>query len=53
MRTDLENAGATVVDEPVVVDRSVITSRGPIDLAALTREVIGALQDMPATVVAE
>lgn len=34
MRRDLERAGATYVDEPVVVDGDIITSRGPIDLAA-------------------
>ena len=51
MRTDLENAGATFVDAPVVVDRGVITSRGPIDLAACTMAVIEALQEMPANAV--
>lgn len=33
VRTDLENAGAHWVDEPVVVDRNLITSRTPDDLA--------------------
>lgn len=34
MRRDLERAGATYVDAPVVIDGNLITSRGPIDLAA-------------------
>lgn len=32
MLVDLENAGATLVDAPVVVDDKLITSRGPLDL---------------------
>ena len=32
IRTDLRNAGAEVVDEPVVVDGNLITSRNPGDL---------------------
>ena len=32
IRTDLENAGATWVDEPVVVDSGLVTSRSPADL---------------------
>jgi len=32
IRTDLRNAGATVVDEPVVVDAGIVTSRAPQDL---------------------
>lgn len=46
IRTDLRNAGAEVVDEEVVVDGGVITSRSPDDLeafcAALVREVAAA-----------
>ena len=34
LRTDLINAGARWVDEPVVVDRNLITSRRPDDLPA-------------------
>lgn len=34
IRTDLENAGANVVDEPVVVDAGLVTSRTPKDLEA-------------------
>ncbi|MFK7769739.1 MAG: type 1 glutamine amidotransferase domain-containing protein [Mariniblastus sp.] len=32
MLVDLENAGAELVDEPVVVDGRLVTSRGPLDL---------------------
>jgi protease I len=34
IRTDLRNAGAHVVDEEVVVDGNLITSRSPSDLPA-------------------
>jgi protease I len=43
VRTDLENAGATWHDEPVVVDGHVITSRKPDDLPAFIQAVIDAL----------
>lgn len=33
IQVDLKNAGATVTDEPVVVDGNIITSRHPIDVA--------------------
>lgn len=32
MLVDLENAGAQLVDEPVVIDDRLVTSRGPLDL---------------------
>ena len=32
MLIDLENAGAQLVDEPVVIDDRLVTSRGPLDL---------------------
>jgi len=35
IRDDLVNAGATWVDEPVVTDRNVISSRRPPDLPAM------------------
>lgn len=41
IRTDMKNAGANVVDEKVVVDRGVITSRNPDDLDAF----VGAIED--------
>lgn len=43
IRTDLANAGATVVDEPVVVDGNLITSRRPGDLPAFCAAVVDAL----------
>jgi protease I len=39
MQPDLENAGATFVDAPVVVDGAIITSRAPIDLAAFVNAI--------------
>lgn len=42
MRPDLENAGATYLDEAVVVDGKFVTSRAPIDLAPFV-EAIGGL----------
>lgn len=38
-RLDLENAGATFVDEPVVIDGNVVTSRAPIDLAPFVHAI--------------
>ncbi|MEN3748810.1 type 1 glutamine amidotransferase domain-containing protein [Sphingomonas sp. HF-S3] len=43
IRTDLANAGATVLDEEVVVDGNLITSRKPDDIPAFNRAVIDAL----------
>jgi protease I len=40
LRTDLRNAGATVVDVPVVVDDGLITSRSPDDLPAFCEKVV-------------
>ncbi|UJR82130.1 type 1 glutamine amidotransferase domain-containing protein [Sandaracinus amylolyticus] len=40
LRTDLMNAGAKWVDEQVVVDRGLVTSRRPDDLAAFCAKVI-------------
>lgn len=36
IRTDLRNAGATVVDEEAVVDGNIVTSRKPEDIPAFT-----------------
>lgn len=44
VRTDLKNAGGTVVDEAVVEDRGVITSRKPDDLDAFVDAIANALQ---------
>ncbi|HSY06616.1 MAG TPA: type 1 glutamine amidotransferase domain-containing protein [Steroidobacteraceae bacterium] len=40
LRTDLRNAGAEWVDQEVVVDGKLVTSRKPDDLPAFNREVI-------------
>jgi protease I len=40
LRTDLCNAGATWVDQVVVVDQGLVTSRRPDDLAAFCAKVI-------------
>jgi len=39
LKTDLENAGAQWVDEQVVVDGKLVTSRKPDDLPAFNREL--------------
>jgi len=44
IRTDLRNAGATVVDEEVVTDGNLITSRMPDDVPAFTKAVIEAVE---------
>jgi protease I len=50
IKDDLVNAGAKVVDREVVRDGNLISSRGPGDLPAFVREIIGALarSDRPA-----
>ena len=40
LQTDLRNAGATWVDEEVVVDSNLVTSRKPDDLPAFNREAL-------------
>jgi protease I len=47
IRTDLRNAGAHVVDEEVVVDGNVITSRSPDDLPAFCAQLIQQLEQAP------
>lgn len=44
LRDDLVNAGAEWVDEPVVVDGHLISSRKPADLAAFNHALIEALR---------
>ena len=48
VRTDLENAGADVVDEEVVVDDNLITSRKPDDIPAFNKAIIAALTQVAA-----
>jgi protease I len=40
IRTDLENAGAKWVDEEVVVDEGLVTSRKPDDIPAFNRKLV-------------
>ncbi|QYF87096.1 type 1 glutamine amidotransferase domain-containing protein [Brevundimonas sp. PAMC22021] len=40
IRTDLKNAGANVVNEEVVVDKGLVTSRCPDDIPAFNRKMI-------------
>jgi protease I len=40
VRTDVENAGGTWVDEKVCVDRGLVTSRKPDDLPAFCRKLV-------------
>ncbi len=42
--TDLRNAGAEVVDAPVVSDGPLVTARGPDDAAAFARAMLAALE---------
>lgn len=43
VRKDLSNAGATVKDESVVVDKNIVTSRIPDDLDDFNREITNLL----------
>ena len=45
VRTDLKNAGAKWVDEEVVRDRNIITSRKPDDIPAFSRTLIEAMSN--------
>jgi protease I len=42
LKTDLKNAGAHWVDQEVVVDKGLITSRRPHDLPAFNRAIVEA-----------
>jgi len=44
IRTDLRNAGATVVDEPAVTDGNIVTSRRPEDVEAFTDALIAVIE---------
>jgi protease I len=43
IRTDLRNAGATVVDQEVATDDNLITSRSPDDLPAFSKTIVQTL----------
>ncbi len=45
IRTDLENAGAEVFDQDVVIDGKLITSRKPDDIPAFNQAIIAALEE--------
>lgn len=45
IRTDLLNAGATVLDEPIVRDGNLLTSRMPEDIPSFSQAFIEALAD--------
>ncbi len=47
IRTDLRNAGATVVDEAVVVDDGLVTSRSPDDIPAFCEKMIEEFAEGP------
>ncbi|MHA6793002.1 type 1 glutamine amidotransferase domain-containing protein [Pseudonocardia bannensis] len=44
IKVDVENAGGTWVDEPVVEDGNVITSRTPVDLPDFGRAIVSYLE---------
>lgn len=48
IRTDLRNAGASVVDEPAVTDGKIVTSRNPQDVEEFTNALIDLIEDAPA-----
>lgn len=45
IRSDIANAGADVIDEAVVIDANIITSRCPDDLTAFCDAIVGALTE--------
>jgi protease I len=45
VKTDLKNSGADWVDEEVVVDRGLVTSRKPDDLPAFNRKMVEEFQE--------
>jgi protease I len=48
IKDDIRNAGATWVDQEVVVDRTLITSRQPSDIPAFNREMLNLFAKTPA-----
>ncbi len=47
LRQDLRNAGAIVLDQEVVVDNGLVTSRGPKDLPAFCAKIIEEFREGP------
>jgi protease I len=47
IRTDLRNAGATVLDQPAVTDGNIVTSRNPDDVEAFTDALIKLIDEAP------
>jgi protease I len=45
LKTDLRNAGGTWVDQEVVTDRGLVTSRNPQDLPAFCQKLIEEFQE--------
>lgn len=45
IRTDLRNAGAKVMDEPVVCDSAIVTSRNPDDLKAFVSKIVEEIEE--------
>jgi protease I len=50
VRTDLRNAGADVVDEQVVTDGNITTSRSPEDLPAFCERIVQEVARSPQAV---
>jgi protease I len=50
IRTDLRNAGAEVVDEEVVTDGNITTSRSPDDLPAFCERIVQQFAEAPQSV---
>ena len=48
IRTDLANAGAKIIDEPVVQDGNLLTSRMPSDIPAFSKALVAAIQGLDA-----
>jgi len=49
VKTDLENAGATWLDQEAVVDGNLVSSRSPDDMPAFTREMVNLFAGAVAT----
>ncbi len=47
LRTDIRNAGGTVVDEEVVTDEGLVSSRNPGDLPAFCAKVVEEFAEDP------